>query len=238
MNTGLFVSAFLLGFLGSFHCVGMCGPIAIMLPKSSGSQLQIIIGRVVYNSGRVLTYVTIGLLFGLLGFALAMKGFQRELSVLTGVLIVISVLLSAGIKQRLKMYESNNAFTTGIRKQLKKLFALKSYPALFMIGVLNGLLPCGFVYLAIAGAAAAGTIGGSMLYMTLFGLGTFPIMMTISVMANFLGIKFRKFFNKLSPLIAVVLALFLIYRGTEMKTDNCHDDKNQHNAAILCKPVR
>ena len=135
-------------------------------------------------------------------------------------------------------YESNNPFTTGIRKQLKKLFALKTYPALFMIGVLNGLLPCGFVYLAIAGAAAAGTVGGSMLYMALFGLGTFPIMMTISVMANFIGIKFRRIFNKISPFIAVVLALFLIYRGTEMKTANCCDEKNQNNAAILCKPER
>ncbi|MEO8148219.1 MAG: sulfite exporter TauE/SafE family protein [Bacteroidia bacterium] len=235
MNVALFLSALALGFLGSFHCAGMCGPIALMLPKSSGSQFQIITGRFIYNSGRVFTYITIGLLFGMLGLAVAMKGFQRELSVFTGVIIVATVLLTSGKKERVKIYSDSNLYTNTIRKSLKKLFSIKSYPSLFLIGVLNGLLPCGFVYLAIAGAASTGSVTGGIIYMSLFGLGTFPMMMMISLAANYLGLRFRKIFTKVSPLIAIALALFLIYRGTDMKTDSCIKEKANSSAPIYCR---
>lgn len=221
MNLPLYISGFLLGFLGSFHCAGMCGPLVFMLPKNSESPGAIFAGRFIYNSGRVVTYIAIGLLFGLFGMALALKGFQRELSVLTGVLIVVTVLFTAGKKERVKAYSVSAAYTNPIRNTLKKLFSTKTYFSLFLIGILNGLLPCGFVYLAVAGATSTGSVGGGMLYMALFGLGTFPVMMTLSLAANFLGIKFRKIFTKISPLIAIALAVFLIYRGTDMKMEDC-----------------
>jgi sulfite exporter TauE/SafE len=221
MNFTLYLSAFTLGLLGSFHCAGMCGPIALMLPKSSGSKGQVVAGRFIYNAGRVFTYIIIGLFFGMLGLAIAMRGFQRELSVLTGVIIAVSVVLSAGRKERIKAYTEPNRYTGTIRKYLKKLFSIKSYFSLFLIGALNGLLPCGFVYLAIAGAASTGSIAGGMFYMSLFGLGTFPIMMMITLASNYAGLRFRKIFTKVSPIIAIALAFFLIYRGTDMKTDDC-----------------
>ncbi len=239
MNVALCFSALTLGFLGSFHCAGMCGPLAIMLPKSSGSNSAILAGRFIYNAGRVLTYVTIGLFFGMLGLAAAMKGFQRELSVLTGVIIVVTVILSSGKKQRTKSFSSPNIYTTTIRSLLKKLFSRKSYVSLFLIGVLNGLLPCGFVYLAIAGAATTGSIAGGMIYMLLFGLGTFPIMMMLSVMANYAGLKFQKVFSRISPLVAIALALFLIYRGTDMKTDTACNMTTPSHKPVYCRvPVQ
>lgn len=239
MNTALYFSALALGFLGSFHCAGMCGPLALMLPKSSGSKSAVLSGRFIYNAGRVLTYVVIGLLFGMMGLAVAMKGFQRELSVLTGVIIVVTVILSSGKKQRTKSYSTPNIYTTSIRNLLKKLFSKKSYVSLFLIGVLNGLLPCGFVYLAIAGAATTGSLAGGMIYMSLFGLGTFPIMMMLSVMANYAGLKFQKVFSKISPLIAIALALFLIYRGTDMKTDTACNMATPSHKPIYCRvPVQ
>lgn len=226
MDIAIYLSALALGFLGSFHCAGMCGPLVFMLPKNSESPTSIIKGRFIYNSGRVVTYVAIGLLFGLFGLAVAMKGFQRELSVFAGATIAVTVLLTSGKKQRVKAHSITLAYTNPLRKQLKKLFAMKSYPALFFMGVLNGLLPCGFVYLAVAGAASTGSVTGSALYMALFGLGTFPIMMFISVAANYLGVRFKKIFSRVSPVIAIALAIFLIYRGTDMKTSDCHVEKN------------
>jgi uncharacterized protein len=235
MSFALYLSAFTLGFLGSFHCAGMCGPIALMLPKSSGNKAQVLAGRFIYNAGRIFTYVVIGLFFGLLGMAVAMRGFQKELSVLTGVIIAVTVVLSAGKKERTKAYTESNRYTGAIRKYLKKLFAIKSYLSLFLIGALNGLLPCGFVYLAIAGAASTGSIAGGMLYMSLFGLGTFPIMMMITLMANYAGLRFRKVFTKVSPVIAIALAFFLIYRGTDMKTDDCCKHKKEASAPVQPK---
>ena len=227
MNFALYLSALTLGFLGSFHCAGMCGPIALMLPKSTGSRGKVLFSRFIYNSGRVFTYVIIGLFFGLLGMAVAMRGFQKELSVLTGVIVAVTVVLSAGKKERTKAYVETSRYTGAIRKYLKKLFSIKSYFSLFLIGALNGLLPCGFVYLAIAGAASTGNIAGGMFYMSLFGLGTFPIMMMLTLAANYAGLRFRKVFTKVSPIIAIVLAFFLIYRGTDMKTNDCCKQKTQ-----------
>jgi uncharacterized protein len=221
MNFALYLSALALGFLGSFHCAGMCGPLALMLPKNSGSRAKVLTGKLIYNSGRVFTYIIIGLFFGMLGLAIAMRGFQKELSTLTGVIIAVTVVLSAGRKERIAAYTEPSRYIGIIRKYLKKLFSVKSYFSLFLIGSLNGLLPCGFVYLAVAGAASTGSIAGGMLYMSLFGLGTFPIMMMLTLAANYAGLRFRKVFTRLSPVIAIALALFLIYRGTDMKTDDC-----------------
>lgn len=228
MQLYFYISAFTLGFLGSFHCAGMCGPIALMLPKAEGSPLKIATGKFIYNTGRVATYIVIGILFGLLGLAIVVKGFQRELSVITGVIIILMLSLSSGTKLRNMEYSFDSWYNKTIRNHLKKLFAKKSYLSLFFIGVLNGLLPCGFVYLAIAGAASAGSVIGGATYMLLFGLGTFPMMMFITMAANYFGIRFRKIYSKISPFIAIALALFLIYRGTDMKTDDCcHKNVNQ-----------
>lgn len=234
MNPALYFSAFILGLFSSFHCAGMCGPIALMLPQNSGSATKIFLGRFLYNTGRVTTYIVIGIIFGMIGLAATLQGFQKELSVFTGAAIIVTVLLTSGSKQRLKAYAVANSYSSPIRKNLKKLFAAKSYVSLFLIGALNGLLPCGFVYLAVAGATAAGSVGGGMLYMALFGLGTFPIMMTISVIANYFGVKFRTIYARISPYMAIALALFLIYRGTDMKTDQCHPQIKAPVANVFC----
>lgn len=220
----LFFSALVIGFLGSFHCAGMCGPIALMLPQSSGSQGRVIAGRLIYNAGRVVTYIIIGIVFGVLGLAVAMRGFQRELSVITGSLILLMILLSSINKNWFRIFNTSNRASKLIRGGLKKLFVKKTMLSLFLIGILNGLLPCGFVYLAIAGAAAAGTVGGGALYMALFGLGTFPMMTTISIAANFFGERFKKIFSRVSIPIALALGVFLIYRGTIMTTEKCHEN--------------
>ncbi len=235
MDAALYFSALTLGFLGSFHCAGMCGPIALMLPSEQTSPSKIATAKLLYNFGRVTTYVFIGLLFGSLGMTISLQGFQRELSVLTGVIILVTVILSTSKKQKLIEYKITNAYTSPLRRQLKKLFSKKSPLSLFLIGVINGLLPCGFVYLAAAGATSAGTVNGAVAYMFLFGLGTFPVMMALSLAANYLGIKFRNVFSRVSPFIAVALALFLIYRGTDMKLpNNLHNHNSKLPATINC----
>jgi len=237
MNLAFYISALTLGFLGSFHCAGMCGPIAMVLPVKSTKESAIISGRLIYNSGRVLTYVFLGLLFGLAGLSIALKGMQKEFGIITGIIILIIALLPQRVVTKLRSYTSSNSFTALIRKYLKKLFAKKTRLSLFLIGSLNGLLPCGFVYMAIAGAASAGSSGGGMIYMALFGLGTFPMMMMISLAASYIGIRFRKIFSKVSTLVAIALGIFLIYRSTGMNKMECAETHHHAHVAVYCPVV-
>ena len=87
---------------------------------------------------------------------------------------------------------------------------------LFTIGLLNGLLPCGFVYIGLAGSLTTGSTEEGMLYMILFGLGTFPAMLGMSVAPTFIGLSTRQRINQFMPVLAILLGLYLIYRGTIM----------------------
>src|ERR1035438_897709 len=211
----IYISALLLGFFGSFHCVGMCGPIALSLPNYSTNKWNFISGKLIYNFGRLITYTTLGLMVGLIGHTFAMAGFQKYLSIGAGTLIIISVILfSLGNQQKPTVFNSwLISYTSKIKGLFKKLFGLRSRLTLLSIGIVNGLLPCGFVYIALAGAIATGSYIMSSTYMMLFGVGTVPAMLSLSIFGNIIGIKFRNNISKATPYIAVVVAMVLIYRG-------------------------
>lgn len=214
-------SAFLVGFLGSFHCAGMCGPIALALPLDKKSNWSFIIGRLLYNGGRVFTYSVLGLLVGLIGHTIAMAGFQKVLSIGTGVMILLIAFLPYLIKRTSQFNSFLAGYTSKIKSLFKKLFGLKSKRTLFLIGAVNGLLPCGFVYLALAGAAATGTMEEGVGYMMLFGLGTIPMMLTLTMAGNIFSPRTRSFIQKISPLIAISVAVLLIARGITIDNHSC-----------------
>jgi uncharacterized protein len=209
-------SAFLIGLFGSFHCIGMCGPIAIALPVQQNNAFSLISGRVLYNVGRALTYAAIGLVFGLLGQGLSLAGFQQSVSILAGVLILLMVLLPSGFTQRLYLLKPAYGFTNFLKRKFGILFKKKSVLSVFLIGLLNGFLPCGLVYIAVAGAIASGGYMEGALYMFVFGLGTLPIMLAVSLAGNFISLNVRKRINKLIPAFMVVLAFLFILRGMNL----------------------
>ncbi len=215
------LSAFLVGFLGSFHCAGMCGPIALALPLDHSSKASMVYGRLLYNLGRIVTYSLLGLAVGLIGHSIALAGFQKALSISSGVIII---LIAAGSLLHTKTNFMNKfvvRFTGSIKNRFKKYFSQKSWSTLFMIGTVNGLLPCGFVYLALAAAIGAGNVSGSIGYMALFGLGTLPMMLMISLSGNFFGLKFNRYINKATPYVAMIVAALLIVRGINMTDHSC-----------------
>ncbi|MBK6444530.1 MAG: sulfite exporter TauE/SafE family protein [Bacteroidetes bacterium] len=214
-------SAFLVGFLGSFHCVGMCGPIALALPLEKKSNWSFFSGRLLYNGGRVLTYSVLGLLVGIIGHTIAMAGFQKVLSIATGILILIIAMLPFLIKRVNYLNLFLVRYTSKIKGLFKVLFGLRSRKTLFLIGVVNGLLPCGFVYLALAGAATTGTMAEGMSYMLLFGLGTVPMMLTLTMAGNIFSLRTRMIIQKISPFIAVSVAILLIARGLTIDNHSC-----------------
>jgi sulfite exporter TauE/SafE len=220
----IYLTAITVGFLGSFHCIGMCGPLAMALPHSGNSTSALVFGRLLYNLGRILTYSIIGFVFGSLGSVFSFRGWQSNASILSGILIILFVLFSNDFLAKKINIKLVNV-SVGLKKYFNVFLKRNSYSSLFSIGLLNGVLPCGFVYLALAGAAATGSILGGGMYMFLFGLGTLPMMFILSLSGSFVSQKVRTVINKFSPIIAIGLALFLINRGATLrseKADCCH----------------
>lgn len=224
-----FWSALTVGFLGSFHCLGMCGPLALAVGSGTGNKS--IVAKLLYNGGRLLTYTSMGALAGLIGSSFSMMGIQDDISILSGILIILVVLFSNDKLARM-ISGRTVTFTSGLRTALGQQLKKKSSFAITGIGMLNGLLPCGFVYLALAGATAADSAAEGATYMLLFGAGTVPMMLGLSMAGAFLSAKFRSGLNRLSPYVAIALAILLIYRGSQVKTtkDCC---KRPHQSAYV-----
>ncbi len=209
----IIASGFALGIMGSLHCAGMCGPIALSLPLYGKGITTKIAGGVMYNIGRTITYGIMGAIFGMIGQGLSMVGFQQWISVVMGALMIVSVILPSLFKN----INGGKIPVAGlVRKGIQKLFVKKSFGRLFFIGLLNGLLPCGLVYLAIAGAIGTGDIITGTLFMILFGLGTLPLMLGISLLGNMVSLKIRKKINKATPILVVVIGIIFILRGLSL----------------------
>lgn len=208
----LIVAAFTMGLLGSFHCVGMCGPLALSLPLSTNTVWSKFSGAFLYNTGRIITYSVFGFVFGLVGKSASLFGYQQWLSILLGVLIIFFVILP----KRISAFNNKNFITVffeKIRSGLVDLFSRKNYSSLFFIGILNGLLPCGLVYMAAAAAVATGDIADSILFMAFFGLGTLPIMWSLAFFGNYVSIGIRQKIRRVYPYMMMLMGCLLILRG-------------------------
>ncbi len=209
-------TALVLGFLGSFHCVGMCGPIALSIPRTSSRLLSLSSNALIYNFGRVLTYSLFGLLFGFLGRGITLSGFQSWLSIALGASILIAVIFPRFFRNRAKPKFYHN-FVHLITTAYGKLLRRNSKTSLFGMGVLNGLLPCAFVYTGLSAAVLTNTPLHSMAYMALFGLGTIPAMFSIYLAPSFISLDLRSAIRKYLPYLAFSLGVFLIIRGIALQ---------------------
>jgi sulfite exporter TauE/SafE len=227
----LITAGMALGLLGSFHCLGMCGPLALSLPVNSDNMAVKFFGALLYNAGRVVTYSCIGLLFGALGRSFALFGFQQWLSIIMGSMILLYLLIGKRFGTTKVMIPGVTTFYNKLRKFLGGLYTNKHFSALFLIGILNGLLPCGLVYMAIAGAVASGSIGNSMLFMASFGLGTLPLMWALTFFGNYLAMGVRIRIRKAYPYVIALVACLLILRGMGLGipyvSPRLHTDKKE-----------
>lgn len=234
----LLTAAMAMGMLGSFHCVGMCGPLALSLPLSSNSLWAKFSGAFLYNSGRIVTYAVFGIVFGLIGNSVAFFGYQQWLSVILGILIIVFTVLP----KKAVPFKTNNgvlAFFERLRAVLGKLFFKKGYSSLFAIGLMNGLLPCGLVYMAAAGAVATGDVKSSVLFMVFFGLGTLPVMWSIAFFGNYVGVSIRQKIRKAYPYMMTVMACLLILRGLGLGIPYVSPKVDAGNKVVHnCYPVK
>jgi uncharacterized protein len=206
----MYWSAFFFGLLGSFHCVGMCGPIALAVPGRTFA------AKLIYNLGRTITYIIIGGIVGFVGEGFAFFGWQQMLSIGAGVAMLAIIIFTK--------YKHFDLPTSGVfdklwvflKQKLAPLFTSKSSWAPFFVGLVNGLLPCGLVYAALFTAISMGGVVESALYMALFGLGTMPLLLGVSVFGNLLSPVLRSNFNRAIPYFLGVVAILLILRGLNL----------------------
>ncbi|MDO8998671.1 MAG: sulfite exporter TauE/SafE family protein [Bacteroidota bacterium] len=212
----ILIAAISLGLLGSFHCIGMCGPIALALPVHTYKPFKKYIGIISYNLGRAITYSILGAMFGLLGQSFYLGGFQQNLSIVLGIVMLLIILFSyTPLKSKIKFQFLNHSLNS-LKNTLGKLFNKKGIQFLFLIGLLNGLLPCGFVYIAIAGATATSNYLNGALFMFLFGMGTLPVMLSLSVIGQFISVQYRNAIHKSVPILISFMAILLIVRGLNL----------------------
>lgn len=202
-------TAFVFGFLMSAHCVSMCGPFVAILPFHSSSKWRGGLQFGMYHLGRVLTYVLLGLAFGFLGKGLFLAGFQQNLSILVGIAMIVFAISNSNM-----LYiPILNPLIRELKLKMTSIFRAKTSFKFLLIGIFNGLLPCGLVYVALFGALAAADFRSSMLYMLFFGLGTIPSLLLVRWVKAFSNRLVFQRIQKAFPIFVCTVGLLFILRG-------------------------
>ncbi|WP_372365963.1 sulfite exporter TauE/SafE family protein [Candidatus Uabimicrobium sp. HlEnr_7] len=204
------LSGFIVGLFGSLHCIGMCGPLALALPIPT-SQKSRIFAQSFYHLGRISSYAVLGVVIGCLGISVRGSGFQEWLSIATGVLLIVIFCFSS-VKNKLTLALAKPFLWLTKYFPMKKLIekSRENSVLLYVFGLLNGLLPCGFVYIALAAALNTSSIFDAVVFMIFFGLGTVPLLASLIH-----GKKcFSSKINILIPVVTLFLAIILIMRGS------------------------
>lgn len=203
--------AFMIGLLGSIHCVGMCGPLAFAVPSFRTGWGYLIFNKLSYQAGRITSYCLLGILIGFAGRQIWLAGVQQGVSILCGLLIITA---AASRVFRFSIGHPDAVFIKPFNKVFG--YALKHKANHLIIGIINGFLPCGFVYLALAGALNTGAISSAVSYMFWYGLGTLPLMFIAGISAGFTTALFRRKINNVVPYFMICLGLWFIFRGLEL----------------------
>jgi len=209
----MILSALILGLLGSLHCIGMCGPIAFMLPVDRSSNVKKFTQIGIYHLGRVLSYSILGFIFGILGKGLFVFGLQQKLSIIIGILMIVTILLPFGKLNKFNISKPIYKIISKIKNKLGKELKRKTADTFLTIGFLNGFLPCGLVYMALFGATAMGNPLEGSAYMLLFGIGTIPLMTSAIYFGGLLKGTRRLRIQKMIPVIVVIIGIVFIIRG-------------------------
>lgn len=214
MSNPLPYLALTMGLLSSFHCIGMCGPIAMALPVHKGTAWQRSAGLLTYNVGRACSYALLGAVVGIFGNALSLMGYLKYVSILAGVLMLAYVIWPKGFANLLVAPGFLQRPVHLIKKQMSELLHSHRMRGWFLLGTLNGLLPCGLVYLALMSSLATGSSVHGAIFMFIFGMGTWPAMMTVGFFKNWVTPAVRTRFHQITPIFIAIAGAWLLYRST------------------------
>ncbi len=205
-------TAFILGLAGSLHCAGMCGPLALALPATGKGTWGFVLGRGAYNLGRMITYGALGILFGIIGKTLWLAGIQRWVSIGLGVALLAGLFTA----RTMGLSRPVTALVARLKTGMSGLLRKRSLSGSVLLGLLNGLLPCGLVYVACAGATKTSVDVAGAKYMAAFGVGTLPIILAICLSGRLVPVSLRLKLRRATPVSVFVLAMLLILRGMSL----------------------
>ena len=192
-------AGFIFGLISSLHCIGMCGPIAMMLPVDRHNPTKRTLQILVYHAGRITTYTTLGFIFGIFGKGLFIAGMQQQISIIVGIIMLLFVFIPEKTLAKYNFSKPIYRFVFKVKQQIGTQFQKKSYDALFTTGLFNGLLPCPMIYVALFGALALQNLTYSIIFMMLFGIGTIPMLSLVVYSSNFISLQFRNKNKKGNP---------------------------------------
>jgi len=211
MFSVLFTTAFVLGLSSSFHCVGMCGPLLLAVPTRASNNYQWL-EIIIYHAARIFTYALLGILVGFAGWRLQVANLQQFFSLTIGVILLIYVFAGR--------FFADASWLLAFNKMIFSFFGFaakqKGQWGTLLLGVANGLLPCGMVYIALTGAMATAKISDAATFMLLFGVGTLPLLFVF----NFYGVRLQAAVKQriklIAPLLIIIMGLLLILRGLNL----------------------
>ena len=206
---------FFMGLLGSVHCIGMCGPLVMALPISQKTMFQKGFAIFLYHFGKLSSYGCLGIIVGIFGKHFFIFNAQQHISLFIGVIMLLYVGWVFILKPNFS-FSSFHQFQKPILNWLTSLFKSKYITSFYLIGFLNGLLPCGMVYLALTSAFATGNVMHSGLFMILFGVGTAPALLIVAISGQFVGVIFRRKLQSSLPIVIVTMGVLLILRGMNL----------------------
>lgn len=210
----IFEIGFFMGLVGSIHCIGMCGPLVMALPMSHQTNFQQWQSIFLYHAGKISSYTVLGILLGLFGSQLPIFGIQENLSIVLGGILLIYVAYIFVLKpSRIIGVLKFNKLYTLIIKKMGRLFKSKNRVVFYWIGLLNGLLPCGMIYVALTSALATQNILQGGLIMAFFGLGTMPALIMMAMGGRYVGLVLRKKIQNILPFLIFGMGILLILRG-------------------------
>ncbi len=227
-------TAFSIGLLGSIHCVGMCGPLALAMPFQGLGSRRALRGILAYNFGRLCTYAFVGVVAGLMGKGLWMAGAQKHLTLALGVALALTAVFSISVESQLLRLVAIRRFHQWIQGQLGTWVRRDGTKAALMMGVFNGFVPCGLVYMAIAGALTGGSILFGAIFMLLFGLGTFPLMAFTGFAGQVLDLSWRRRLRRLAPALLLLIAALFIVRGLQFEVPNLFRFQEEARNIPMC----
>jgi sulfite exporter TauE/SafE len=228
----MIITAFIMGFAGSLHCVGMCSPLVLTVSNLNPAAT---FSRLVYNLGRILTYGVLGAIVGTVGWMLPFAGAQDILSVMLGIGLLLYAILGLN-SVRIPWLTS---FLYQIMVKLKALFGKllqrKNYASIFILGSLNGLLPCGLTFLALAYCLTLGSPVLSFHYMLFFGVGTLPVMLGLTTVFQFFVKRFNVSFKRVTTVMLFVSGCLLIARVFFLHQAHPVPEEQNFAEIILCR---
>lgn len=206
---------FLMGLIGSAHCIGMCGPLSMALPYSQQKGFTKYMAMALYHIGKIASYAMLGLIVGLFGKQIFLIDTQQSISMIIGVLMLVYVIWVYLVKINNK-FNPIRFIQIPVLKALSYLFWNKHVAVFIVIGFLNGLLPCGMVYLALGSAMSTGNAFDAAIFMAFFGIGTMPALLIVALGGQCIGFEWRRKLQTALPIFIFGMGIILILRGMNL----------------------